>query len=51
MSELRIQATYAATDGSMPEQIEVVWDDAPSTADVVAVIESLAALPGKVRAQ
>lgn len=41
--ELRIVATYPATDGRAPEQIELTWsDELPPPAAVVPVIDALA---------
>lgn len=47
---LRITASYAATDGRMPESIDVVWDefdpdDHPGGADIVDVVDLLMAAP------
>lgn len=47
MPELRITATYSATDGSMPESVELTWEgELPPVAEVVAIIGALD-LPGR----
>lgn len=51
---LRITANYAASDGNMPESVDVVWGefepaDHPSGADIVDVLEHLLSAPGKRR--
>lgn len=49
---LRITASYAATDGSMPESVDVAWDGItagsayPTTSDLLAVIDRLIGAPG-----
>lgn len=45
---IRIRATYAATDGSAPEDIEIEWDDAatpPTAGDLRFLVEALANVP------
>jgi hypothetical protein len=45
---VRLTASYAATDGSCPESVEIDWDDntAPPTADdLVRLIDALASVP------
>jgi len=49
---VRITATYAATDGSMPESVEIVWETAfPSTVSVQEVVRLLISAPQQVRNQ
>lgn len=47
---LRISATYAATDGRVPESIDVSWDEIgpaehPSATEIVDIIEILTKVP------
>jgi hypothetical protein len=43
---VRFTATYAATDGSMPEAIDVVWEtDFPTVETLVALVRACAAAP------
>lgn len=48
---LRISVTYPATDGSMPENVEVEWGDVggPAAGEVSAVLETLILAPAKAR--
>lgn len=42
---IRIEAQYAATDGSSPESIQIEWDDAaaaPSGVELCVLVEVLA---------
>lgn len=44
----RISATFPASDGSAPENIEVTWDEEhrqPSVDELVALIQALAQVP------
>jgi hypothetical protein len=46
---VRIAVAYAATDGRLPESVEVEWHgiDAVTTDDVVTVLDRLLAAPAK----
>lgn len=43
---VRLSITYAATDGTMPENVEVEWQDMPSppVSDVLEVLHAMAAI-------
>lgn len=44
---LRINVTYSATDGSLPESVEVEWTEGnPATVSVLAILEQLLHAPG-----
>lgn len=40
-----VRATFAATDGSMPEEITIEWGYAPRPDDVRTIVRTLAELP------
>lgn len=44
---LRLAVTYPATDGSMPESVELTWDDGsdPKSADLLAIVDRLLTAP------
>jgi hypothetical protein len=44
---VRISVTYAATDGRMPENVEIEWSDEPPSDDVVKVVSHLMAVPDR----
>ena len=46
---LRVVVTYPATDGSMPESVELTWDDGsdPGAVDLLAIVDRLLAAPAQ----
>ena len=46
---LRLAVTYPATDGSMPESVELTWDDGsdPGSADLLAIVDRLLGAPAQ----
>mgnify|MGYP003389899089 CR=1 FL=1 len=39
---IRIEANYAATDGSAPERIEITWEEmAPSGGELAVLVDAL----------
>lgn len=43
---VRLSVTYSATDGSMPENVEIVWEDeAPEPVLLSSIVESLVGAP------
>lgn len=43
---LILRVTYAATDGSMPESVELEWDQPPAAEVLLPVVSRLVAAPG-----
>lgn len=44
---VKIHVEYPATDGSMPESVEVEWADEARQGDVMAVLDRLLAVAGE----